>query len=88
MKSLFVKSALLLTAVLGMLAGCIGSDEGGGTGACVSSPVSYSYGAVTYCYDNWSSADCSNHDANQVNGASWTFYSGQTCADRGLTPSN
>ena len=58
---------------------------GGGSGACVSDPVQYSFGLAVYCYGGWSSADCSVNNNNQVNGASWAFYSGQTCEDRNLT---
>lgn len=57
---------------------------GGGLGACVSSPVSYSFGQRVYCYSEWSSDDCAINDSEQVNGASWVFHSGQTCEDRDL----
>lgn len=58
---------------------------GGGSGACVSDPVQYSFGLRVYCYSNWSSADCSVNNNDQVNGANWAFYGGQTCEDRSLT---
>jgi hypothetical protein len=51
----------------------------------VSSAVEYSYGLRVYCYSNWTSDDCDNNDAENVNGASWTFHGGQSCSDRDLT---
>ena len=54
------------------------------TGACVSSEVEYTYGFRVYCYNDWSRDECDDNDAQNVNGASWTFYAGQTCDDRDL----
>jgi len=42
----------------------------------------------TYCYDGWTDADCEEYDDNEVNGASWYFYAGQTCEERGTPASN
>jgi hypothetical protein len=71
--------AALVLAVL-TSAGC-GED----VGLCVSTPVEYTYGLRVYCYgDNWTQAECSDYNAQRVNGAEWFFHSNQTCADRGL----
>jgi hypothetical protein len=56
-------------------AGC-----GGGVGACDG------FSTVLerrYCQDNFSADECAEYDEMEVNGASWTFHEGQTCADRG-----
>lgn len=58
---------------------------GSSTGACVSDPVQYTFGLRVYCYSQWSSQECSVNNNDQVNGANWSFYGGQTCADRSLT---
>jgi hypothetical protein len=58
---------------------------GGGAGACVSEPVEYSFGLRVYCYSDWTGADCEVNNQDNVNGASWAFYEGQTCEDRSLT---
>lgn len=57
---------------------------GDDSGACVSDPVTYNFGVRTYCYENWDESDCDRNADDQTNGADWTFYSGQSCADRGL----
>jgi len=47
-------------------------------GAC------YGYSDIldsTYCYDDWYDWECDEYAAEGVNGASWSFYAGQTCAD-------
>lgn len=54
------------------------------TGVCVSDAVTYSYGQRVYCYSDFTEGECDEHDASEVNGASWSFHSGQTCADRDL----
>ncbi len=82
MKTKALAFAAVAFALLGLsLAACI-TD---GTGACISSPVSYSYGSRVYCYDGWDESDCDDNDSTRTNGASWTFYSGDTCEDHGLT---
>ena len=69
----------LLTATL-MMTGC--PSDGGGVGVCTAySPLTH----ATYCYNNYTKAECDDRSANDVNGAdTWYFYAGQTCADRGL----
>lgn len=65
--------------ILLTLSGCAGA------GACVSDVVDFQYqGPKIYCYDDWDRADCDINDQEQVNGAGWTFFAGQTCDDRGL----
>ena len=76
------KLGFSLAALFALLSGCSGS----GTGACVSSPVSYYSFTAVYCYSNWDKADCDYNNANDIDGGSpWYFYSGQSCSDRGLT---
>jgi hypothetical protein len=73
-----------LTCILGMTTAALTSC-GDGVGACVSDPVDYQSGQRVYCYDGWDEADCDTNQAEQVNGADWTFYGGQECDDRDLT---
>jgi len=74
-----VAAGAALAAVSVSLADC-----GDGVGACVSDPVQYQeIGQRVYCYDGWDSAECDVNQTEQVNGADWTFYGGQTCDDRG-----
>ena len=42
----------------------------------------------TYCYDGWTEEDCDDYNDNEVNGATWYFYKGQTCSERGTPASN
>ncbi|MEQ8423642.1 MAG: hypothetical protein RIA63_02965 [Cyclobacteriaceae bacterium] len=37
----------------------------------------------TYCKDDWTEAECKEWSDQQVNGLSWTWHKGQTCAGRG-----
>ena len=75
---------LVLFFIFGCLIAVLLLSSCGGTGCCVSDPVYYSYGYRVYCYDDWDKSDCEENDSEQVNGASWTFYRGDTCEDRGL----
>ena len=68
--------------LLVLLTGC--SLFGEKSGACVSSAVEFSFGARVYCYSGWDPAECRDFDSRQVNGASWSFHKGQSCADRDL----
>ncbi|MCC6526799.1 MAG: hypothetical protein IT373_29390 [Polyangiaceae bacterium] len=76
-----------IAAAAAVVAVALGAQLGAcaGVGACVSGPVSYSYGQRVYCYDDWDAAECDSNDDQHVNGASWSFYGGDTCWDRGLT---
>ncbi|MGQ9616681.1 MAG: hypothetical protein ACUVWJ_09835 [Spirochaetota bacterium] len=75
---------LVLVCILAFLVSALMLSSCGGTGCCVSDAVSYSYGDRVYCYDDWDKSDCEENDSEQVNGAGWTFYRGQTCEDRDL----
>jgi hypothetical protein len=55
-----------------------------GTGACVSDVVEFTSFLRVYCYDDFSKDECEDYDAQNINGANWTFYRGDTCDDRGL----
>lgn len=57
---------------------------GESSGVCVSEPVEFSFGLRVYCQNNFDKGECADWDDEQVNGASWSFHAGQTCADRGL----
>jgi len=48
------------------------------TGACEGTDGVFGH---SYCYDDWTEDECDDYDAQQVNGANWTFHSGDTCAD-------
>ena len=76
--------ALTIMCVIGFLSIVILFSACAKTGACVSSAVEYTYGLRVYCYDDWSADECADNDAQNVNGASWTHYPGDTFADRGL----
>lgn len=85
-RALFRRGASLAAVIL--IAFALTSCDwitGGGVGTCVSDVVSYSFGDQVYCYDGWDESECDAYDADNVNGASWTFHGGQTCADRGLS---
>ena len=49
------------------------------TGACLAS------GGVAPgdCKDGWTAAECSDWNDQGINGSTWNFHSGQTCADLG-----
>ena len=81
------KRSFLLTGVAVACAlGVSGCDIfSSGVGACVSEPVEYTFGLRVYCYSEWDKTECTENDELNVNGASWTFYSGQSCEDRDLT---
>lgn len=53
------------------------SEETGVCTACCGSS------GTTYCKDGWSESDCKNFSDRKVNGLSWTWHEGQTCAGRG-----
>ena len=73
-KYLFIIVSLLT------LSACFHDDDE--TGVCVSSPAIL---GNTYCYNNFTSSECSDYSAQDVNGGSpWFFHAGQTCAERGL----
>jgi hypothetical protein len=38
----------------------------------------------SYCYDDWTEDECDDYDAEEVNGADWSFHPGDTCADLGI----
>ena len=72
-----VGQKLLLLAAFGLNSvGC-----GGSGGACAgeSSP------GKGVCYDNWDQSDCDRNQEDEVNGADWTFHSGEQCEDIGYT---
>ncbi|MEZ4319848.1 MAG: hypothetical protein R3F61_20220 [Myxococcota bacterium] len=64
-----------VVAVCAALGGC------GGTGVCAGYSSLFD---EEYCHDDWTRAECEDWDAQEINGAQWTFHSGQTCADRGF----
>jgi hypothetical protein len=88
MKALVPRQLAALGAVAALTLATASCDvlTGSSEGACVSDVVEFSQiGDRVYCYDSWDKSDCDANDADNVNGASWTFYEGQTCEDRGLT---
>ncbi len=69
----------LVVTFLGVL-GALAAGCGGGTGVCTACCGS---GGRTYCKDGWTKAECDDWSAQKVNGLSWNFFAGQTCAERG-----
>lgn len=66
-----------------LLGGIILSACGGGTGACVGSGGSTLLSPV--CKEDWSRSECQEWDEQEINGANWSFYSGDSCEDLGYT---
>lgn len=56
----------------------------GGVGACLG--VNGIFGN-DYCYSDFDEAECNDYRAQEINAASWTFHSGDTCADLGYSES-
>ena len=74
-----MKKHLIALGFITTLSGCGSSD---GVGVCTGYSSSLNR---TYCYSNYTSTECAVYNNEDVNGASpWYFYSGQTCAGRGL----
>ena len=69
-------TAMVLGAFLGLAVSGCGEATGVCTACC--GPT-----GTTYCKDDWTRAECDNWTDLQVNGLSWNFYPGQTCAERG-----
>ena len=38
---------------------------------------------TTYCKDGWTESECKDWSNQKVNGLSWSWHEGQTCAGRG-----
>ena len=38
---------------------------------------------TTYCKDGWTADECKEWGDQKVNGLTWNFHEGQTCAGRG-----
>jgi len=53
-----------------------GDKTGVCTGCCGPS-------GTTYCKDGWTESECKDWDKQKVNGVSWNWHEGQTCAGRG-----
>ena len=72
---------LVMTLLVGLcgIAAC-----GSGVGACVSDPVELQFSSHVYCYEGWDTSECEEQDAEEVNGAGWSFHEGQDCSDLGL----
>ncbi len=80
-----LRKRIPIAAVAVALAALASQACGGGTGACVSDTVEFTFGLRVYCYSNFSKGECSDYDAQQINGASnWFYHAGQTCGDRDL----
>lgn len=69
---------VIVAFVAGLALSRLGCGEG--TGVCTACCGS---GGRTYCKDGWTRAECDDWSQQMVNGLTWTFYAGQTCADRG-----
>lgn len=71
--------ALLIAGVL-ITGGCGDDSDDSSTGACVATG-----GMVNECKQNWTSGECADWNAQQVNGSTWTFHSGATCPGLGYS---
>ena len=68
-------SSLLILVVCLFVNSC--KDKTGVCTACCGS------GGTTYCKDGWTESECKDWSSQKVNGLSWTWHEGQTCAGRG-----
>jgi len=75
-------SKLLLCAAVAIPLALIAtmSSCGDGTGVCTGC---CGPSGNTYCKDDWTEDECADWDQQQINGVSWNFHGGQTCAERG-----
>ncbi len=64
----------VLALVLLGLTGC------GGTGVCLGTDAIFDN---TYCYSDFTRDECDDYAGEEVNGATWEFYPGDTCAELG-----
>lgn len=58
----------------------ISSSCGDKTGVCTACCGS---SGNTYCKDGWTADECKEWSDQKVNGLTWNFHEGQTCAGRG-----
>ncbi len=65
----------VLLIVVSFISSC-SEDTGVCTACCGSS-------GNTYCKDGWTADECKEWSDEKVNGLSWSFHEGQTCAGRG-----
>jgi uncharacterized membrane protein len=72
-----MRTAAILALVLGAVTLSACGEESGVCTACCGSA------GQTYCKDGWTESECDDWSAQQVNGLTWHFYGGQTCAERG-----
>lgn len=79
-----VKKHWLAHASFALLAALLASSCGDGTGVCTGC---CGPGGQTYCKDGWTKSECADWNRQGVNGVTWHFHEGQTCAERG-TPAN
>ena len=71
-------AGLVLADMAGMAAALpsCGEETGVCTACCGPS-------GSTYCKDGWSKDECADWSRQKVNGLTWNFHGGQTCAGRG-----
>lgn len=84
-KCVFARLGGIVLVALMTLPACSLFGGGGETGVCVSDAVDFTFGQRVYCYNDFDESECSDYDADEVNGAQWSFHSDQTCADRDLS---
>ena len=72
----------LLVLIVILLGGTILSACDG-VGACVGSGGGVLLSPV--CKEDWSRSECQEWDDEGINGANWSFYSGDSCEDLGYT---
>lgn len=73
----------LFVLIMILVGGVLLSACGGGGGACVGSGGGILLSPV--CKQDWSRSECQEWDDEEINGADWNFYSGDSCEDLGYT---
>ncbi len=77
------RSTVLIASLLGVLALGASCPTSTKDGACISTVVQFNTFSRVYCYEGWSKSDCTKNNTDQVNGAGWSFYAGDTCGKHG-----
>jgi hypothetical protein len=75
-RTIFLSIAVAALGATAVIACGSGAGACVGTGGLLASPV---------CKEDWDEAECDDWDAQEINGASWSFNGGDSCTDLGYT---
>lgn len=75
MKKIKLKLTAITITVFVIATSC--KDKTGVCTACCSNL------GTAYCKDGWTESECKDWSNQKVNGLSWSWHEGQTCAGRG-----